>query len=71
MKVANEIAAQIRAGTIKPRRPVPSETRLVQQYGVARETVRHAMAYLREQGWIYTVPQRGSYAGPPEGWPPG
>ncbi|MFC7644217.1 winged helix-turn-helix domain-containing protein [Streptosporangium lutulentum] len=52
-----------------PAAPVPSESTLVQQYGVARETVRHAIGLLREQGWVYTVPQRGTYVSRPEEWP--
>ncbi|MFD2354744.1 hypothetical protein ACFSTC_43980 [Nonomuraea ferruginea] len=42
---------------------------MLQQYECARETVRRAMALLREQGWIYTVPQRGSYVSPRDSWP--
>jgi DNA-binding GntR family transcriptional regulator len=67
--IANEVAKKISAGEFPPRRPIPGETALVQQYDVARETIRRAMALLREQGWIYTVPQRGSYVSPRERWP--
>ena len=67
--IAQDIAGHINAGKIQPRRPIPGETALVQRYDVARETIRRAMALLREQGWIYTVPQRGSYVSPPERWP--
>ncbi|TMR14325.1 GntR family transcriptional regulator [Nonomuraea turkmeniaca] len=68
-QIATEIADQIKAGEYLPRRPIPGESALVEQYGVARETVRRAMALLREQGWIYTVAQRGSYVSPKESWP--
>ncbi|MDP9845814.1 GntR family transcriptional regulator [Streptosporangium lutulentum] len=68
-KIANELADRVKRGELKPRRPVPSESTLVQQYGVARETVRHAIGLLREQGWVYTVPQRGTYVSRPEEWP--
>ncbi|MEU0567253.1 GntR family transcriptional regulator [Nonomuraea sp. NPDC005983] len=68
-QIAVDIAEQIRVGQYLPRRPIPGETALLQQYEVARETVRRAMALLREQGWIYTVPQRGSYVSPKESWP--
>jgi DNA-binding GntR family transcriptional regulator len=68
-QIATDIAEQIRSGQFRPRRPIPGETALVQQYDVARETVRRAMALLREQGWIYTVAQRGSYVSPEESWP--
>jgi DNA-binding GntR family transcriptional regulator len=69
--IAAEVVERIQAGELRPRRPIPGETALLQQYDVARETVRRAMALLREQGWIYTVPQRGSYVSPEERWPTG
>ncbi|GAA4990426.1 hypothetical protein GCM10023334_124730 [Nonomuraea thailandensis] len=69
VQISRELAEQIKAGKYQPRRPIPGETALVKQYGVARETVRRAMAMLREQGWIYTVAQRGSYVSPKESWP--
>lgn len=68
-QIAAELSNQIKAGEIPPRRPIPGETALVKRHGVARETVRRAMALLREEGWIYTVPQRGSYVSPEESWP--
>ncbi len=68
-QIATRISDQIKAGKISPRRPIPGESALVKEHGVARETVRRAMALLREQGWIYTVAQRGSYVSPKESWP--
>ncbi|WP_245765674.1 GntR family transcriptional regulator [Nonomuraea jiangxiensis] len=68
-QIATDISNQIQSGKLLPRRPIPGETALVKQHGVARETVRRAMALLREQGWIYTVAQRGSYVSPRESWP--
>ena len=34
---------------------------LIEAFEVARTTARRAIAVLREEGLIYTVPQRGSY----------
>jgi GntR family transcriptional regulator len=42
-------------------RGVPSEKELMDLFGVARTTVRRAIAYLRDQAAIRTVPGRGSY----------
>ncbi|MFI6812150.1 GntR family transcriptional regulator [Nonomuraea sp. NPDC050328] len=69
-RIAADIADQIRAGALPPRRPIPSESALTRQYGTARETVRRAMAVLRGSGWIYTVAARGSYVAPSAFWPP-
>lgn len=40
---------------------MPSEATLVAEHGLARESVRRAVALLRHEGRIYTVPGRGSY----------
>lgn len=68
-EIAHDIVEGIQAGRFQPRRPIPGEAALVKRYGCARETVRRAMALLRQQGWIYTVPQRGSYVSPKDSWP--
>lgn len=70
-QVAGFIAARIKAGKLQPDRPIPSEAQLVQEFGVARETARRAVEYLRELGLVYTVPQRGSYVKQPEPPPVG
>ncbi|MFC4015985.1 GntR family transcriptional regulator [Nonomuraea purpurea] len=67
--IANEIRQRIQAGELVPSRPIPSEVALVQEFGAARETVRRAIAFLRQQEWIYTIPHRGSYVSPREQWP--
>ncbi|GAA0928474.1 GntR family transcriptional regulator [Nonomuraea longicatena] len=70
-QIAQDMVEAIKAGRYQPRRRIPGETALVQQYDVARETARRAVALLREEGWIYTVAQRGSYVTPKESWPGG
>ncbi|MEV0147742.1 MULTISPECIES: GntR family transcriptional regulator [unclassified Nonomuraea] len=68
-QIAQDLRDRIMAGDLSPKRSIPGESVLVEQYSVARETVRRAMALLREQGWIYTIAQRGSYVCPKESWP--
>jgi GntR family transcriptional regulator len=60
-QIADIIEDRIKRGEIAPNKPIPSETQLRQEFGVARETARHAIATLRERGLVYTVPQRGTY----------
>lgn len=69
-KIAEEIAARIRRGDIAPNRPIPSEKALMKEYGVAKVTARQAVAHLREQGWAFTVPYRGTYVSAKDKWPP-
>ncbi|MFG1960776.1 GntR family transcriptional regulator [Nonomuraea sp. NPDC049028] len=66
-QVADILRERIRSGTYRPRQPIPSETQLVGEFGVARGTARKVVAALREEGLIYTVPQMGSFVSPPEG----
>ncbi|MFI6513472.1 GntR family transcriptional regulator [Streptosporangium sp. NPDC050855] len=68
-EIALEVAKQIRDGEFQPNRAIPSEKMLMQQYGVAKVTIRNSVAFLREQGWVFTVRHRGTYVSQPERWP--
>ena len=59
IQVADNIQARIEAGEITRR--LPSERDLAQEYGVAYQTVRHAMKLLRERGLIITRQGRGTF----------
>ena len=50
----------IESGELAMGQPVPSEKELMDLIGVARTTVRRAIAYLRDQAAIRTVAGRGS-----------
>ena len=45
-----------------------TESDITEEFEVARNTARRALEVLREEGLIYTMPQRGSYVGqgPPD-----
>ena len=65
-QVARDIEADIVAGRIAPDTRLPSEPDLALQYGVARMTVRRAVAQLRDKGLVVTVHGRGSFVAPDE-----
>jgi GntR family transcriptional regulator len=46
-------------------RALPSETTLMQEHGIARETARKAVRVLRDEGLVEIVQGRGSYVVPP------
>ncbi|GAA2210181.1 hypothetical protein GCM10009850_056400 [Nonomuraea monospora] len=52
--------AQLSAG-----HPIPSETEIQQEFGVARTTARRAVHVLRKEGIIYTVRGEGAFVGLP------
>ena len=64
VQLAGIVRRMIDSGTLRHLDPVPSESSLVQTYGVSRDTVRRTMALLREEGVVFTVPHRGTYVGP-------
>jgi DNA-binding GntR family transcriptional regulator len=64
VQVADILRARIESGQLLPDRPVPSESHLQQEFGVARGTARKAIAALRDQGLVVTVKGRGSYVNP-------
>jgi GntR family transcriptional regulator len=63
-QVANDLESDITARRIDPDTKLPSEQELAGQYGVARMTVRRAIAQLRERGKVITVHGRGSFTMP-------
>ncbi|UJB43626.1 winged helix-turn-helix domain-containing protein [Streptomyces sp. A1-5] len=60
-QIAADLIRDIQSGALAVDRRVPSESALMQTYGVARNTARHAVSYLRDEGWVYTLPQRGTF----------
>ncbi|MGW1835817.1 GntR family transcriptional regulator [Streptomyces sp. NPDC002067] len=60
-QIAALIVKEIESGALPVNRKIPSESALTQRFGVARTTARHAVAHLREEGWVFTVPQRGTF----------
>lgn len=60
-QLAAILKARIERGDWAPGRPIPAESRLVQEYGLARSTVRRPIALLAEEGVVFVVAQRGTY----------
>ncbi|MFE7380583.1 GntR family transcriptional regulator [Streptomyces zhihengii] len=60
VQIAEEIVQQIRAGALKPGDLVPSESELVERYGVAGGTIRKAMVEVRASGLVETRHGKGS-----------
>jgi len=60
-QIAAILAARIADGTYPPRRRVPSEAAVLEEFGVSRPTARAAMQLLVERGLVVTVRGKGSY----------
>ncbi|MFJ3811577.1 GntR family transcriptional regulator [Streptomyces sp. NPDC090073] len=60
-QIAAILASRIADGTYPPRRRVPSEAAIVEEFGVSRPTARAAVQLLVERGLVVTVRGKGSY----------
>jgi DNA-binding GntR family transcriptional regulator len=64
-QIADDIAADIRSGALPVNSRLPSEQALSEDvYGVARATVRRAIASLVEEGLLVVMHGRGTYVAP-------
>lgn len=60
-QVSDDLAAEITSGALPADTRLPSEAELSAQYGVARVSVRRAIADLRARGLVVTIHGRGTY----------
>lgn len=60
-QIAEVLAARIADGTYPPRRRIPSEAGIVDEFGVSRPTARAAVQQLAERGLVQTVRGKGTY----------
>ncbi|WP_433730758.1 winged helix-turn-helix domain-containing protein [Actinoplanes sp. CA-051413] len=58
-QLAELLRQEILSGRLQPGQKLPSETTLVQRYGIARETARRAVAVLRAEGIVGVVRGHG------------
>jgi GntR family transcriptional regulator len=60
VQLASILRQQIESATLQSDRPIPSESTLRQEYGVARGAARKAVELLRDHGLVVTVRGRGT-----------
>ena len=66
-RIAGTLRQRIADSVYSPGALMPSEAALSEEFGVARNTVRRALAELADAGLIETLPGRGRIVRPPEG----
>ncbi|MEV0348921.1 winged helix-turn-helix domain-containing protein [Nonomuraea sp. NPDC050680] len=59
-QILEVLQARIDSGEWGPKFKI-SEVKLMEEFGVARPTIRKAMERLRDAGRVYTVPNLGSF----------
>jgi DNA-binding GntR family transcriptional regulator len=62
-RIADALCQRITTGELPPGSMLPSESELAREFGVARGTVRQALAELESQGLVTTRPGRGRWVG--------
>ncbi|MFA1552016.1 GntR family transcriptional regulator [Actinomadura chokoriensis] len=60
-QIAEVLAGRIADGTYPPRRRIPSEAAICEEFGVARPTARSAVRLLVERGLVQVVRGKGAY----------
>ncbi|MGH9158462.1 MAG: GntR family transcriptional regulator [Vicinamibacteraceae bacterium] len=65
IRIADAIHQEIVSGALQPNMKLPSEHALMEKYGVARETVRRALARLQTSGFIYAKRAVGNFVSEP------
>jgi|RhiMethySRZTD1v2_1073278.scaffolds.fasta_scaffold757911_2 DNA-binding GntR family transcriptional regulator len=60
-QVADQLRGLIESGGLAPGAQLPTHKVLAEEYGVAVETVKRALALLRDEGLILTRQGKGSY----------
>jgi GntR family transcriptional regulator len=64
-QIAEIIRRRIGAGEYRPDTEIQTESEIVGRFGPAPPPPRRAVAVLRDEGLVYTVPNRGSYVARP------
>ncbi len=61
LQLADILREAIQRGDYPPHRKIPSETTLMQEHDLARETVRKAVRVLAAEGLVTVVQGRGAF----------
>jgi GntR family transcriptional regulator len=61
LQLADILAERIRSGRYPKDSRMATESELIEEFEIGRNTARRAVAKLREQGLVETEPRRGTY----------
>jgi GntR family transcriptional regulator len=68
-QVADELRNRIKDGVYRPRNAIPSLTSLVEEFGIARNTVRKVVEHLEREGYVRREMGVGTFVTPKDEWP--
>src|SRR5690606_565224 len=61
LQIADDLRAQIRGGSLAPGTPLPSTTKLAEQYGASLSVVKLAVGVLRTEGLVIGQQGKGVF----------
>ncbi|MBS4024475.1 MAG: GntR family transcriptional regulator [Clostridia bacterium] len=61
LKIVEDIKEKVNSGLLKEGDAIPSESLLCKNYDTSRMTVRKGLAILTNDGYIYSIPGKGSF----------
>lgn len=70
VKVAEVMRQRIVGGDWPHGRKILTQRELARIFDVRQQTIREAIADLRQRGYLVTVPNKGTYVRPPQHWEP-
>jgi hypothetical protein len=70
VKVAEIMRQRIVTGDWPPGRKILTQQELARIFDARHQTVREAIAHLRQRGYLVTVAHKGTYVSPPRFWEP-
>lgn len=66
LSIVQDIKEKIFSGQLKVGDPIASEMNLSKEYGTSRMTVRKSLGILSNEGYIYSIPGKGSFIRKPD-----
>lgn len=70
VKIAGIMRERIAGGDWKPGHKILAQHELAKIFDVGQQTIREAISELRDHGFLYTVPNKGTFVSPPRLWEP-
>jgi GntR family transcriptional regulator len=65
-QLCEAIIQAVKTGQLQPNERIPSDRELCEELGMSRMTIRHAMAELVREGWLYSQAGKGTFVRGPK-----
>jgi GntR family transcriptional regulator len=66
VQIREDLRAKLKSGVYKPHDCLPSESKMIELYGVSRITIRQALRDLSTEGLVFSLPGKGNFVSRPK-----